>query len=124
MVPHAAQATSCCMVVAGEVPQNLLCRSCKEAHTANTGCKYLHTPVGPPGATVEAHTGHCCEPPASCSSGHCWVQILQQAEQAGGRVSGGQGDQQKRTEAKLVLQLATWMANTGQGAKSDIIGTR
>ena len=32
------------------------------------------------------------------------------------------GPSHKRTEAKLVLQLATWMANTGQGAKSDITG--
>jgi len=36
--------------------------------------------------------------------------------------SNAPGPSHKRTEAKLVLQLATWMANTGQGAKSDITG--
>ena len=55
------------------------------------------------------------------------MQILRQAEAAGssGSGNGGGGHQatQKRTEAKLVLQLATWMANTGQGAKSDITGS-
>ncbi|KAL3137629.1 hypothetical protein ABBQ38_004906 [Trebouxia sp. C0009 RCD-2024] len=61
-------------------------------------------------------------------------EILQQAESAGslagagssssggGVGGGGQNPSHKRTEAKLVLQLATWMANTGQGAKSDITG--
>lgn len=72
----------------------------------------------------------------SClSAEHAWhrcMQILQQAESAvslagagsssGGGGGGGQNPSQKRTEAKLVLQLATWMANTGQGAKSDITG--
>ena len=57
------------------------------------------------------------------------MQILQQAESVGSLAGtssssggGGQSATQKRTEAKLVLQLATWMANTGQGAKSDITG--
>ena len=54
------------------------------------------------------------------------MQILQQAESAGSSAvaSTGAGQQanRKRTEAKLVLQLATWMANTGQGAKADITG--
>ena len=67
-------------------------------------------------------------PQAHFTAGHC-MQILQQAESAGslahsssGSGGGGHNAAQKRTEAKLVLQLATWMANTGQGAKADITG--
>ena len=55
----------------------------------------------------------------------CWTQILRETEAVGHMAPGStsaQGPSHKRTEAKLVLQLATWMANTGQGAKSDITG--
>lgn len=55
----------------------------------------------------------------------CWTQILQETESVGHMApssSSAPGPRHKRTEAKLVLQLATWMANTGQGAKSDITG--
>ena len=59
------------------------------------------------------------------------IQMLRQAESvshmgapssSSSNAPGGGLPHQKRTEAKLVLQLATWMANTGQGAKSDITG--
>ncbi|KAL0029509.1 hypothetical protein WJX79_000191 [Trebouxia sp. C0005] len=52
-------------------------------------------------------------------------EILQETESVGHMApssSSAPGPRHKRTEAKLVLQLATWMANTGQGAKSDITG--
>ncbi|KAL0053239.1 hypothetical protein WJX82_003001 [Trebouxia sp. C0006] len=49
-------------------------------------------------------------------------EILQETEAVGASSSNAPGPSHKRTEAKLVLQLATWMANTGQGAKSDITG--
>ena len=54
------------------------------------------------------------------------MQMLQETQSVGhGAASSStsaNSPSQKRTEAKLVLQLATWMANTGQGAKSDITG--
>ncbi len=55
----------------------------------------------------------------------CWTQILRETEAVSHMApssSNAPGPSHKRTEAKLVLQLATWMANTGQGAKSDITG--
>ena len=55
----------------------------------------------------------------------CWPQILRETEGVGHMAassSSAPGPSHKRTEAKLVLQLATWMANTGQGAKFDITG--
>lgn len=52
------------------------------------------------------------------------LQILQQDTQSGHPHTGssGTGAQKKHAEAKLVLQLASWMAITGQGAKTDITG--
>ena len=53
------------------------------------------------------------------------LQILQQDTQSGhphSSSSSGTGAQKKHAEAKLVLQLASWMAITGQGAKTDITG--
>jgi len=55
----------------------------------------------------------------------CCIQILRETESVGHMApssTSAPGPSHKRTEAKLVLQLATWMANTGQGAKSDITG--
>lgn len=46
------------------------------------------------------------------------MQILRQDEGRGP----GSGAQHKHAEAKLALQLASWMAATGQGAKTDITG--
>lgn len=53
------------------------------------------------------------------------MQILRQTAGSGHphSLSSSAAAQKKHAEAKLVLQLASWMAATGQGAKADITGT-
>ena len=52
------------------------------------------------------------------------MQILRQTSGSGHphSLSSSAAAQKKHAEAKLVLQLASWMAATGQGAKADITG--
>lgn len=58
-------------------------------------------------------------PPAPSPMLH--MQVLRQT---GGQSHGGSGSSpgKKHAEAKVVLQLAGWMAATGQGGKTDITG--
>lgn len=49
------------------------------------------------------------------------MQVLQQAE-SGHAKAHQSGSEQKKSEASMVLQLARWTAETGEGAKADIKG--
>jgi hypothetical protein len=60
--------------------------------------------------------------PASCNGrgSCCGVQVMRQLDPCG--YDGDDSAERLRGHAKVVLQLARWMARTGQGCKQDITG--
>ena len=50
------------------------------------------------------------------------MQVLQQLDAGHGGHTSQLAQEARRCEAGIVLQLARWMAETGQGAKADLKG--
>ena len=51
-----------------------------------------------------------------------WQAVQQMALGSGRQWQASQGS--KRSEAEILLQLACWMAETGQGARAEVSGAR